>query len=66
MTEALRAVLAYRFDKMKLRRVEALVEPGNVPSIQVLEKNGYARGAPARLNDTGPGRLVYARHSIAA
>lgn len=41
MTEALQAVLRYGFDTMALNRVEALVIPGNIQSMRVLEKLGF-------------------------
>ena len=41
MTEAIRAVLEYGFMEMELNRVQALVDPRNVGSRRVLEKNGF-------------------------
>jgi ribosomal-protein-alanine N-acetyltransferase len=41
MTEALQAVLRYGFDTLEINRVEALVLPGNVQSMRVLEKLGF-------------------------
>jgi ribosomal-protein-alanine N-acetyltransferase len=43
MTEALRAVLAYGFEHMDLYRVEALVSPRNVPSLQLLKRYGFRK-----------------------
>ena len=41
MTEALDAVLNYGFQKMRLRRVEALVGTDNLPSKSLLRKFGF-------------------------
>lgn len=41
MTEALGPVLAYGFEKMKLRRIEALAADYNTPSIKLLEHYGF-------------------------
>lgn len=43
MTEALRAVLAFGFEHMGLYRVEALVSPRNVPSLQLLKRYGFQK-----------------------
>lgn len=39
--EAIKAVLRFGFSEMGLNRVEALVAPDNLRSIQILEKNGF-------------------------
>ena len=41
--EALQALLTYAFEEMKLRRVEADVDPRNVASIKTLERLGFKR-----------------------
>jgi len=43
MTEAMSCVLAYAFDELKLRRVEADTDPENIPSLALLEKFGFLR-----------------------
>jgi len=43
MTEALRALLDYGFDEMKLNRVEALIADYNVPSLKLAEKFGFQK-----------------------
>ena len=40
-SEGVRAVLAHAFDTMRLRRVEADVDPRNAPSRRVLERVGF-------------------------
>jgi ribosomal-protein-alanine N-acetyltransferase len=41
MTEAIRLVLRFAFRDLKLHRVEANVQPGNDPSINVLRRTGF-------------------------
>lgn len=41
ISEALKAVLIYGFDKMGLYRAEALTAPDNMPSIKALLKHGF-------------------------
>lgn len=41
MTEVLSAMVAYGFAKMELNRIQALVEPANKASLQLLQKLGF-------------------------
>jgi ribosomal-protein-alanine N-acetyltransferase len=41
MTEALRAMIDYGFDEMGLNRIDAVVMPGNIASIKMLERLGF-------------------------
>jgi ribosomal-protein-alanine N-acetyltransferase len=43
MTEAVRQILRFAFRDLKLHRVEANVQPDNLPSIAVLKRNGFKR-----------------------
>jgi len=43
MNEALRALVSHAFDVMKLRRLEADVDPRNTASIRTLERLGFQR-----------------------
>lgn len=43
MNEALQALLAYCFESLNLRRLEADVDPRNAASIQTLERLGFRR-----------------------
>ena len=43
MHEAMKAVLDYGFNTMKLHSVEANVNPENLASIRLLERNGFIR-----------------------
>jgi len=45
MQEAIIAALNYGFNVMKLHSVEAHVKPDNIPSIKLLERNGFVREA---------------------
>jgi ribosomal-protein-alanine N-acetyltransferase len=51
MTEALRAVIQFSFgtqELMPIHRIEALVAPGNLASIRLLEKLGFAQESRRR------------------
>ncbi len=41
MKEAIKAVLVYGFENMKLNRVEAFASPLNTPSIKLIERYGF-------------------------
>ena len=43
MTEAVGLVLRFAFNDLKLHRIEANVQPTNLPSIRVLERSGFTR-----------------------
>jgi RimJ/RimL family protein N-acetyltransferase len=43
MYEAVSALIAYAFDDLKLNRLEADIDPENLPSAKGLEKLGFAR-----------------------
>jgi ribosomal-protein-alanine N-acetyltransferase len=45
MHEAVKAVLDYSFNILKLHSIEANVNPGNIASIKLLERNGFVREA---------------------
>lgn len=49
-TEAVRLVVAYAFQELKLHRIEAGVMPHNIASIRVLEKAGFHKEGIARKN----------------
>lgn len=48
MSEALREIIAYGFDKMQLNRIEAFVGPYNVPSLKLMEKMNFVREGQLR------------------
>ena len=43
MTEALQLVLRYAFEKLKLHRMEANIQPANVASIALVKRAGFSR-----------------------
>lgn len=63
-SEALQAVLAYGFETMELERVQALIEPANLASIHLVEKQGFLREGLLRNYEYGNGKfddlLMYA------
>ncbi len=58
MGEAIRAVLQYGFDTMKLHSAEANVNPANSASIRVLERQGFVREAYFRENYYYRGKFI--------
>lgn len=43
VSEALEAVVKYGYNHLQLERIEALIEPSNIPSIKLVEKQGFSR-----------------------
>lgn len=58
ITEAIKPVLAYGFEHMKLHSIEAIIDPGNTGSAMVLEKNGFVREAHLKENEFYDGRFL--------
>lgn len=65
MTAALRALIPYAFDSLRLHRLEAACIPTNAASIALLEKTGFQREGYAReylcINGVWADHLLYAR-----
>jgi ribosomal-protein-alanine N-acetyltransferase len=65
MAEVLPAVLDHGFQTLGLRRIEAMVTPGNAASIALLEAHGFVREAVLRDHGFWKGRFwdqwLYAR-----
>lgn len=57
MAEALRAVIKYGFEEMKLHSIEAHINPENTASGRVLEKTGFVREGYYRENYYFQGRF---------
>ncbi len=65
MTEAVRAAASFAFDTLHLHRIEAATMPSNLPSIRVLEHNGFRREGFARqllkINGVWEDHFLHAR-----
>lgn len=65
MTAALRALIPYAFDSLRLHRLEAACIPTNAASIALLERTGFQREGYAReylcINGIWADHLLYAR-----
>lgn len=57
-TEAIIAVLNDGFNRLKLNRIEAKVEPANVPSIKVLKKLGFTLEGTLRQYEKSKGKFI--------
>lgn len=53
MKEAITAVLRYGFQEMNLNRIEAIIDPANTSSVQLLEKIDFVREGLLREYDLG-------------
>lgn len=65
MTAAVRALLPFAFESLKLHRVEAACIPANLASVRLLEKTGFLREGRARgylcINGSWQDHLLFAR-----
>lgn len=57
ITEAIKAVVEYGFEQMKLHSIEAIIDPGNIASERVLQKNGFVKEAHILENEFWEGRF---------
>ncbi|MBU8725691.1 GNAT family N-acetyltransferase [Bacillus pumilus] len=53
MSEAIAAVLRYGFQEMNLNRIEAIIDPANTSSVQLLENFDFVREGLLREYDLG-------------
>jgi len=58
MHEAMNAILKYGFETMELHSVEANVNPANVPSIKLLERNNFIKEAYFKENYYYDGKFL--------
>jgi len=58
VTEAIKAVVKYGFETMKLHSIEAVIDPENLASAKVLEKNGFVKEAHLKENEFFEGRYL--------
>ena len=57
VTEAVKEVVKYGFEIMKLHSIEAVIDPDNVASANVLKKNGFVKEAHLKENEFHEGRF---------
>ena len=57
VTEAVKEVVKYGFDIMKLHSIEAVIDPDNIASAKVLEKNGFVKEAHFKENEFHEGHF---------
>lgn len=53
MKEAITAVLRYGFQEMNLNRIEAIIDPANTSSVQLLEKIHFVQEGLLREYELG-------------
>lgn len=58
MSEAIKAVLAYGFEQMELHSIEAIIDPANIASERVLQKNGFVKEAHLLENELWEGKFL--------
>ena len=58
MTEAIKEVVKYGFEIMKLHSIEALIDPRNLASEKVLQKNGFVKEAHFIENEYYEGQFL--------
>lgn len=58
MQEAIKAVIEYGFQSMKLQLIEAFPNPNNAKSINLLERNNFIRGANFIETDSSNGYIL--------
>ena len=56
ITEAIKAVVAYGFEQMNLHSIEAVIDPDNIASERVLQKNGFVKEAHILENELWDGK----------
>ncbi len=65
MTAAVRALIPFCFDSLRLHRLEAACIPGNLASVRLLEKTGFTREGYAReylcINGVWQDHLLFGR-----
>lgn len=57
VTEALKAVMEYAFDDMQMHSIEAVIDPDNIASERVLQKNGFVKEAHILENELWDGKF---------
>ena len=57
VSEAIKLVLDYGFDVMNLHSIEAVIDPENIASEKVLQKNGFVKEAHFLENEFAEGKF---------
>lgn len=57
-SEAIKEVVKYGFEVMKLHSIEAIIDPENFASEKVLQKNGFVKEAHLKENEYYEGRFL--------
>lgn len=57
-SEAIKAVVAYGFDDLKMHSIEAIIDPENFASERVLQKNGFVKEAHLLENEYFDGKFL--------
>lgn len=57
ISEAIKAVIEYGFEEMSLHSIEAVIDPDNIASEKVLQKNGFVKEAHILENELWEGKF---------
>jgi ribosomal-protein-alanine N-acetyltransferase len=58
ITEAIKTAIRYGFDQMKLHSIEGVIDPRNIASEKVLQKNGFVKEAHLLENEYYDGQFL--------
>jgi len=58
VAEAIKEVVRYGFEEMNLHSIEAIIDPGNLASERVLQKNGFVKEAHILENEFFDGKFI--------
>ena len=58
MSEAIKAVVNYGFENLNLHSIEAIIDPNNIASERVLQKNGFVKEAHILENELWEGKYL--------
>ncbi len=58
VSEAIKKIVSFGFDEMKLHSIEAIIDPENFASEKVLQKNGFVKEAHLKENEYYEGRFL--------
>ncbi len=56
--EAIKLIIDYGFNEMKMHSLEGIIDPENTASARVLEKNGFVKEAHLRENEFFEGKFI--------